>query len=372
MRSALFRNSLILFVLMVVMAVVSLWVTVAGAAVPEDDAGFLDTHSETVEPADPPPTSGPSPTPIPTTLSLEPTVVSLPADEPLLDDAPLPPMALVFDSGERIELTSDLQSSMPSELPPDIPEPQIQEQRRPSFAPAGLQPREHVEDTTVNPYRWVVNLEVTWPNTDFGICSGWLFEDSVIATAGHCVYDEGRGGWADLILATPGRNSKPSPFPYPQCTVIDKITNNIWMGDEGFPAQRPLHDWGIVIVDCAYVDLGHFGATTRKLEVTDVITVTGYPCDIPFNEQGEQYTNTGTVLGLESFLGGRDRIVSFDANVAGCNSGSPVYNEFMVYATVTQGYSDHGKGVLITSEILSALRVAVRVSNTIYLPLIGG
>lgn len=124
------------------------------------------------------------------------------------------------------------------------------------------------------------------------------------------------------------------------------------------------------IVDYSYGDLGHFEAITTQPQVSDTATVTGYPCDLPDSKLGEQYTSTGTVLGLESFPGAENQIVRFDANVAGCNSGSPVYSDSTVYALVTEGYSDQGKGVLISPAFMGALQTAIQISNRIYLPLI--
>jgi V8-like Glu-specific endopeptidase len=140
----------------------------------------------------------------------------------------------------------------------------------------------------------------------------------------------------------------------------------------GVPAQRPFYDWGSVVVDCSYADLGNFGLTTVPPNIHDAATVTGYPCNLPDPEIGEQYTSMGKVLGLESFLLGGNLIVSFDAHIAGCNSGSPVYTSTnnMVYATVTEGYIDKGKGTLITEAVFDGLKAAARIKDEkIYLPL---
>lgn len=318
-------------------------------------------------------------------ISLEPTVLPLPLNVPTPDPALLPPLTMVFNTGERVVLASHPSrpsaaptfqntSTQPTSLPPRLPAPWPQERIRESDAqPLALQPRNRVVDTTVVPYLWVINLEVTWPNGAFGFCSGWLFDDSVIATAGHCVYQEGFGGWARSILATPGRNSRLPPFPFAQCAALRLGTNNYWLGQTGAPAQRNFYDWGSVTVNCSYEDLGNFGFTAVQPSVNDQATVTGYPCNLPAPERGEQYTSVGRVLALEGFLLGSNRIVSFDAHAAGCNSGSPVYNNetLTVYATVTQAYSNLAKGTLITSEVIDGLQAAARpLDFRVHLPIV--
>jgi V8-like Glu-specific endopeptidase len=148
---------------------------------------------------------------------------------PLVEPLPNPPLTLVFNTGEELMLAHqpahDAHPSMttlaPITVPPRMPAPWVWEHLRQLPTPvsviplAALQPRNHVRDTTIIPYFWVINLEVTFPDATFGYCSGWLFDDSVIATAGHCVYNEQYGGWAQTIITTPGRNSQFGPFPFP-------------------------------------------------------------------------------------------------------------------------------------------------------------
>src|SRR4029079_2206720 len=53
--------------------------------------------------------------------------------------------------------------------------------------------RRLVTDTTAWPYRAVVWLGMTWPNGTGGGCSGTLVCARSVLTAGHCIYDAGRG-----------------------------------------------------------------------------------------------------------------------------------------------------------------------------------
>ena len=137
--------------------------------------------------------------------------------------------------------------------------------------------RSIVPNTTVPPHLWVVNLEVKYPNGDSGGCSGWIHSPKGISTAGHCVYDPDRGGWAIEIKATPGRNGPNPPFPFQTCRAVDMWTNNYWLGASGSPGQRPFNAWGGIIVDCSYGQLCNFGFEVSIPPVDQYAIVTWYP-----------------------------------------------------------------------------------------------
>ncbi|NJO07316.1 MAG: hypothetical protein HC876_18380 [Chloroflexaceae bacterium] len=63
--------------------------------------------------------------------------------------------------------------------------------------------------------------------------------------------------------------------------------------------------------------------------------VTGYPCvGIPDDDIGKQFTSEGAVLGFENYLLEPERIVTFNADAVGCNSGSPVYTRQLSGGTI--------------------------------------
>lgn len=227
-----------------------------------------------------------------------------------------------------------------------------------------------VQNTTVMPHLWVVNLDVKYPNGASGFCSGWLHSERGISTAGHCVYSPERGGWATEILVTPGRNGPNPPFPFRTCRAYDLWTNNFWLGIAGTPAQRPYNDWGGVLADCSYRKLGHFGYEVSIPANNQQAIVSGYPCEgIQPQNLGKQFTSTGVVLGVESFWLGRSRIVKVNSDAVGCNSGSPIYqSNGSVFGTITQANSDANRGTLISPEYSDALTTAGN-RTLVYLPL---
>lgn len=69
-------------------------------------------------------------------------------------------------------------------------------------SPAGASNTELVPDRGIMPYCAVGKLFMTFDGARF-VGSAWTIADSAVFTAGHCLYDANRGGWADNILFVP-------------------------------------------------------------------------------------------------------------------------------------------------------------------------
>ncbi|RIK18768.1 MAG: hypothetical protein DCC52_15630 [Chloroflexi bacterium] len=65
--------------------------------------------------------------------------------------------------------------------------------------------------TTVFPYSAIVELEIDFPYGSV-LCSGWMIGPDTVATAAHCLYYSGLGGWAQNVMAYPGRDGTLAPF----------------------------------------------------------------------------------------------------------------------------------------------------------------
>lgn len=183
----------------------------------------------------------------------------------------------------------------------------------PTLAPAAKDPLTRVQNTTVYPYRAVVLLEITYRN---GIpptsCTGFLYSDNVVATAGHCLY---LGGWAEKVVAIPGNNATSKPFG--SCLGTEAFTVTGWV--EGPADTKQLYDYGAVKLNCDIgLETGWFGlfTTTAPLVGTN-ITITGYPADkLPKNSM---WTNSGTIAADSQ----RQLFYSIDTRDG--ESGAPVY-----------------------------------------------
>lgn len=75
----------------------------------------------------------------------------------------------------------------------------------------GTDERVQVTNTAAYPNSAIVYLEVSFPNGD-GSCTGWMIGPHTLATAAHCVYLSGFGGWATNIKVFPGRSGDITPF----------------------------------------------------------------------------------------------------------------------------------------------------------------
>lgn len=71
--------------------------------------------------------------------------------------------------------------------------------------------RVRVKDTQVFPFSAVVSLSMRY-GSDWYVCTGILIAESLVLTAGHCVFDADLERWPDLIVVTPGLNYMLKPY----------------------------------------------------------------------------------------------------------------------------------------------------------------
>jgi V8-like Glu-specific endopeptidase len=92
--------------------------------------------------------------------------------------------------------------------------------------------RELIEDTTTFPYSAIGFLQSVWFEDDSSVVvasgTGVLIGNSVVLTAGHCIYDQDHG-WADQILFMPGRDGDVLPFG--QSYSVRTISQRAWVED---------------------------------------------------------------------------------------------------------------------------------------------
>lgn len=183
----------------------------------------------------------------------------------------------------------------------------------------GADGRTRVNPTTTYPTSAIVQISRTSSTGTFG-CTGWLYGTNIIATAGHCVHPggggDGGGGNGFYPRAnytiTPARNGATNPFG--TCTATQLLSVNGWTvsGNEG-------NDYGAIRLSCnAGTNTGTFGLWWQSASLNGTATtVSGYPCDKTF---GEQWRHAGlSVTATET------EQVFYQNDTAGCQSGSPVY-----------------------------------------------
>ncbi|MFI9106603.1 trypsin-like serine peptidase [Streptomyces fildesensis] len=171
-----------------------------------------------------------------------------------------------------------------------------------------------VADATQFPYTAVVRLDVTFPSNAFGSCTGFMYDERTVATAGHCLYNEAEGGWAKVVFALPGKSGPGMPFGICEGVALYSV--------DGFVLDdKSDYDYGAVRLEdqCATVGnrTGWFGLSfpdSQNDAPPSPVTVTGY--NPSFSGMS---TGTGSV---ESHT---DRHFDYDVTTNNGVSGSPVY-----------------------------------------------
>jgi glutamyl endopeptidase len=184
----------------------------------------------------------------------------------------------------------------------------------------GLDKRKKVTNTTTFPARATVLVTFTG-----GSCTGFMIGKDTVATAGHCVHQN--GAWRTNVKVYPGRNGASSPYGSCNARQSSKpfaglFTNANWLlfGDEEY-------DYGAIKLDCTVGNsTGWYGLWTQNL-VGLKETVRGYPGDKP---SGTQWLSNDCSNNIFTFVQCKvatqtARQVFYANDTFNGMSGSPVY-----------------------------------------------
>jgi len=73
--------------------------------------------------------------------------------------------------------------------------------------------RIRITPTTSYPWSTIVKLRINWGGSNY-IGSGAIIDKNHVLTAGHCVYQNSLGGWADSIKVSPAVDNGNEPYGY--------------------------------------------------------------------------------------------------------------------------------------------------------------
>ena len=195
--------------------------------------------------------------------------------------------------------------------------------------------RERVLATDEYPWCLIACLDIKFPNGEVGIGTGWLIGKNKILTAGHCVYDTGKGGWAASITVIPGNDvenpypgNKSDDAPYGKYEAVAMQTTNEW-----FERRSMTYDVAVIHIDYPIADdLGNFGISIYDEDddlIGQHIRVAGYPMThFPKDEEtqgyykkrvaGQMWTHSDKIINVQ------DGQVFYNLDTSGGQSGAPV------------------------------------------------
>ncbi|MFC5052425.1 trypsin-like serine protease [Saccharothrix xinjiangensis] len=175
----------------------------------------------------------------------------------------------------------------------------------------GSDNRTRVTPTTSFPARATVLITRTVNGVENQHCTGWMFSDDLVMTAGHCVYNQSSGWYTGQLRFYPGADGAGSR-PYGGCSATTLRSNTGWTVDGNADA-----DYGGATLDCTIGNtVGWYGAywTTASLNGTST-TIQGYGGD----KAQQQWIHSDQVRVSDSLR------LRYDNDTVGGNSGSSVH-----------------------------------------------
>lgn len=190
-----------------------------------------------------------------------------------------------------------------------LPEPELHRQDV-GRTVIGSDHRIRISTTTSYPWRAMTKVYMTFPNGDQRICSGAMVSVRHVLTAGHCVYNADRGGWAALTVV-PGQDGTYMPFGAHQATRIR--TYAAWAFQE-----NSNYDVALVTLNApvgqstGWLGYGYFPSING---VTG--NLGGYP--------GDRDGGMNLYYHFNAITGSTSRRINYQIDTAGGQSGSGVY-----------------------------------------------
>lgn len=178
----------------------------------------------------------------------------------------------------------------------------------------GKDDRVRIQKTSEIPWRRICALRITFPTGSVYRGTGFFIGPRTLATAGHCVYLHGQGGWARKIEVIPGANGSDRPYGSAESSQLRSVGG--WVN-----GKRPESDYGCIVLPSGAFggrNLGQFavGVLSPKALVAKPAVLAGYPGDKPFAEMWGMARKIKTVS---------PTTLTYDIDTVGGQSGAPVY-----------------------------------------------
>jgi len=210
----------------------------------------------------------------------------------------------------------------------------------------GTDDRTQVTDTEPSPNSAIAHLIVEFPVGSF-TCTGWFIAADRVATAGHCIYGSGNGGFATSIMVIPGRNGGTAPFG--SFAAANWYVPRKWKRTENWK-----FDYGVITLGSNVGEtVGFFGVGVEDDAFLDKlkIKVRGFPGDKPF---GTMWTMNGKIKELSPTR------FFYPIDTAGGESGSPAFGRNGACDPCGFGIHTYGVGGTVTNNS------ATRITSTVF------
>ena len=153
------------------------------------------------------------------------------------------------------------------------------------------------------------------------MATGFLIGPNAVATAGHCVYDHTRNGWAKKITVSPARSGSENPYSITSSTSFE--AGGDWVRNGSIT-----DDWGIIKINKNF-GIGWVGLRNQSSTYMGKgVTVAGYPWET--EKYGSNiidpymFTHTSTVTGESG-----TRVLQYkNLDTSSGQSGAPVLSYF--------------------------------------------
>lgn len=206
-----------------------------------------------------------------------------------------------------------------------------------------------------NPWRQICALRIRSKTGKMYVGTGWFIAPNVLATAGHCVFLQNEGGWAQSIDVFPAKAGS---------VYFGKATSRRFRAVDGWVRNQSRDfDYGVILLDDGEMGarVGNFAVRVlddAALKAVDA-KISGYPADRDRAEY--QYFHERP---LQSTTNTR---LNYDIDTFGGQSGSPIWVDtedgVLAVGVHTTGGISSNSGTRINMDVLGNLIGWIRSSR---------